>query len=241
MRRVLLIISFLFVSIDAELLYHVNASLLGKIGEVRVTSKQSKHSYSIKLDIKTTGIARRMSGNLLEHHSSKGYIKNGQFYAREYTVSKSYEDMKYLKKYKFDYSKKKIKKTLRKWQNGKLVRDSNSTLDYFSHNDIMTLYHNIRAFEKKNKAGAYSIWAAGAERVGGKSMFVLPTHEQKSAMLDEMSLDNSMQSIKLFLSRAYFSGSKGNIIFGIDKKGITKRATLNNLKLFGTVSIDRVK
>jgi hypothetical protein len=95
-------------------------------------------------------------------------------------------------------------------------------------------------FKKKNKAGSYAIALAGAEKEGGKLTFILP----KGAALQGEQKALGMKSaevIKLFLKRAFFSGGKGNLVFGMNKKGIVEKGTLKNVKLLGKVTLKRIK
>lgn len=241
MKKIAFILLFMFVSLHAGLEYSVNAPLLGKIATLKITNKYNKHRYTIKITLIATGVGKSMTGGLIEYHTSKGTVKRGVMFAKEYTIEKYYEDIKYLKKYSFNYSNKKIKKTFKKWKSGKIIREEGKELSYFSTNDMLTTYHNIMKYKKKKKAGEYSISVAGAERIGGKLRFVIPDKNQKRKMLDKLDVNLEYEAMKLFLGRSYFKNGKGNLIFAIAKNGIAKKITLNNIKLFGTVTLKRIK
>ncbi|HIP61798.1 MAG TPA: hypothetical protein EYG98_04510 [Sulfurovum sp.] len=240
MKKILLMIFVLLGSMQAELVYSASTSLLGQIGEVKITSKYDKKNYYIKLDLKATGLAKSMSGGLVEHHLSKGFIKDGELHAREYSIEKFYKKNRYLKRYIFDYKKKKIKKVMKKWKNGKLAYNYSKALGYFANNDILTLYPNIMRFKNKDKTGSYTIRAAGAEKEGSKLTFTLPDTKSAKSILDDLDIDDG-EIVKLFLQRSFLSNGKGNLTFGIGEDGIVKKATLNKLKLFGTLTAKRIK
>lgn len=220
--------------------YDVKASLVGKIGEVRVTSSESKTKYSIDLRLKATGFAKSMSHNLVEHHSSHGSIRDGEYYAKEYKLVKTYKDMKYIRKYIFDYKRKKIKKVSIKWKKGKKLYEKSTTLKYFANNDAMTLYHNVLRFKGTHKAGRYGIKLAGAEKDGGRILFDIPSGKALKHAQGALGV-RGLDILSLGLRRSFFSGGKGTLSLGIDSSGTTQKATLTNVKLLGTMTLYRIK
>jgi hypothetical protein len=240
MKKILLVWSLLFISVQAKQVYEIKASWIGKVGEATFSSRSSSKKYTIDGYIKATGIAKSMSGGLKEHHHSSGSVRNGQYYADIYTIDKTSKGKRYYKKYIFDYRHKKITKISKKWKGKKLLYDKKQVLNYFAHNDALTLYHNIIHFKKSNSAGSYTIRAAGAEYEGGKLTFFLPKGKQKDRTLNALELTRG-DILRLYLSKGFFAGKKGSLVFGIDKDGVTQKATLNNVKLLGTLTAYKVK
>jgi hypothetical protein len=240
LKKIYVIFILLFASLHAEMVYSAKGSLIGKIMDIRVNHRDDSKKYTIRIDMKAVGLAKTMSDGLKEHHTSHGTIRRGEYYAKEYKIDKTYKDIHYIRKYMFDYKKKKITKISTKWKKGKKLYENKETLKYFAHNDILTLYHNIMRFKKKNKAGSYAIALAGAEKEGGKLTFNLPKGARLQGEQKALGMKNS-EVIKLFMRRSFFSGGKGNLVFGVDKKGIVKRGTLNSVKLLGKVTLKRIK
>ena len=235
-----MILIFLFASLHAEMVYSANGTFIGKILDIRINHHANAKKYTISIDMKAVGLAKTMSGGLKERHTSHGTIRRGEYYAKEYMIDKLYKDIRYIRKYLFDYKRKKIVKVSTKWKKGKKLYEKKETLRYFAHNDIMTLYHNIMRFKKKNKTGRYVIALAGAEKEGGKLTFSLPEGAHLKGEQKALGMKNS-EIIKLFMKRSFFSGGKGNLVFGVDKKGIVKKGTLKNVKLLGEVTLKHIK
>lgn len=227
-----MIFVFLFSIVSAEnYRYSILAGLIGKIADVKVKHHKKGASYRIQIDILSQGMAKMLSHNLKEHHSSYGSVKHGEYYAKEYKIEKTYKNIHFIRRYIFDYRHKKIIKISTKWEKGKKLYEHKERLKYFAHNDILTLYHNIMKYKKKNGAGSYTIKLAGAEREAGKLTFQLPPGKTFYGL----------ESIKLFLRHSYFSKGQGGLTMGIDAKGIVKKGILDNVKLLGKVSLKRIK
>ncbi|NKQ40030.1 MAG: hypothetical protein HF962_00450 [Sulfurovum sp.] len=233
-------ISIFHISLYADLAYSASGTLVGKIIDIKVKHHKNARKYSIKVDMKATGIVKLMSGGQIEQHTSHGNVKNGEYYAKEYKIDKTYDGKRYIRRYLFDYKKKKIIKISIKWEKGKKLYENKETLSYFAHNDILTLYHNILRFKKKNKPGRYTIALAGAEKEGGKLTFTLPSAAKLKAKQDALGVKN-LEIINLYMKRAFLSGNNGNLVFGIDKKGIMQKGMLTNVKMLGKVTLKRIK
>jgi hypothetical protein len=211
--------------------YSISGGLIGSVADATVSYSEKGSSYRINIDIAAKGMARMLSDNLKEHHTSYGSIKHGEYYAKEYKIDKTYKDIRHIRRYLFDYTHQKITKISTKWKKEKKIHEHKERLKYFAHNDILTLYHNIMRFKKKHKAGNYTIKLAGAEKEGGKLTFTLPKGKTFHAL----------ESIKLFLRRSFFSKGQGGLTLGVDASGIVKRGILDNVKLLGEVTLKRTK
>ncbi len=240
MIRIIIIALMFQVGACADLVYTAHGTLVGKIMDVRVKHSASKAKYSIKIDVKSTGVVRLMSGDQEEHHSSYGFVRSGEYHAKEYKIDKTYKGIRYIKRYIFDYKKKKITKISKKWKNGKKLYDRKETLGYFAHNDILTLYHNIMKFKKTSKPGRYSIMLAGAEKEGGRVAFEIPSGKRVEAEKKLLGLKD-IEVVVLYMKRAFMSGNNGALVFGIDKNGIMEKGILKDVKLLGKVTLKRVR
>ena len=225
----------------AQITYIAKASLIGEIGRVFISEKKDKKHYQIDVEIKATGLAKSMSGNLVEHHTSKGFIKKGEYYAQKYRIQKRTKNKRYFKEYTFDYKRKKITKISKKWKEEKLSYTHKSTLKYFSQNDLLTLYHNIIHFKADGKRGQYTIKSAGAEQGDSKLRFTLYSKKQNKKMLQEMGMAQDGDVLKLFMKRGFFSDGKGSLTFFMDNKEVTRKAVLKSVKILGTVTAKRVQ
>jgi len=227
-------------SLYAQLHYVARGTLVGKMIDVKVNASANNKRYSIRIDMQTMGMIKLMTGGQIEHHSSYGSVRNGEYYAKEYKIDKTYKKIHYIRRYLFDYRNKKITKISMKWKEGKKLYETKEILKYFTHNDILTLYHNVLRFKKSHKPGSYSLTLAGAEKEGGKLKFVLPG---STALTKEQSKLGMKQAevIKVFMYRSFLSGGKGSLTFGIDKNGIAEKIILDSVKMLGKVTLKRIR
>ncbi len=240
MKKILILFSFVLGSLHAEMLYSASGTLIGELMDIRIKHHATAKIYRIEVDMKAVGIAKSMSHGLKERHTSRGMIKKGEYYAKEYKIEKSYKKIRYIRTYRFDYQHQRIIRTSIKWKKGKKLYEKKKTLSYFAHNDLLTLYPNIMQFKQKNKAGKYSMILAGAESEGGKLTFILP---QGRALKQEQKVLGMQDAdvIKLFIKKSFFSGGKGSLLLGIDKEGVVQRGSLDRVKLLGKVTLKRIK
>jgi len=224
--------------IEANRLHYVaKGTLVGTMIDAQVQYSAGKSQYSIKVKMRATGIVKILSGGQVETHTSFGRIKNGEYFAKEYKIEKRFKHIHYLRRYLFDYERKKITKISTKWKKGKKLYENKETLKYFAHNDILTLYHNIVRYKKKHASGHFAIALAGAEKEGGKLKFFFPSGkklENERKILSEMSAG----IIKVYMQRKFLSGGKGNLTFAIDKHGIASKVVLDSVKLLGKVVLE---
>ena len=113
-RFIILWILILFSSIvNAKILdvrYKVSFGLLGQMGIADARLKTKGNSYTIDIEMKTTGIAKILSHNRKERHRSTGHIRNGIYISDTYRVDKSHGNIKVEKIYYIDHKAKKVVK-----------------------------------------------------------------------------------------------------------------------------------
>ncbi len=221
----------LFCAVYADSHYIARGSLVGGIADIKLHHRETSETYTTRLVISATGLAKTLSGNQKEIHISKGKVRHNEYYAGEYVVTKWHKNTKYLKRYLFDYLHKKIRKFSTKWKNGKQVYSKKETLRYFSHNDMLTLYHNILHFKKRHKRGKYAITLAGAENHGGKVTFGFANGQDMKGA-DTLTLD---------INNSAFAKGKGRLLFEIGSDSSVITGELRGVKLLGTVTLKRLQ
>ena len=220
--------------------YVAKGTLVGTMINAQVQYSAGRSHYSIKVKMRATGIVKMLSGGQVETHTSSGSIKNGEYFAKEYKIEKRFKHIHYLRRYLFDYKRKKITKISTKWEKGKKLYENREILRYFAHNDILTLYHNIVRYKKKHDSGHFSIALAGAEKEGGKLKFFFPSGKK---LQNERKILNEANAeiIKVYMRRKFLSGGRGNLTFAIDSHGIASKVVLDSVKLLGKVVLKRTK
>jgi hypothetical protein len=222
--------------------YKVEFGIFGEIGVANAILTKDESSYEIDVELEATGLAKRLSGNRKEHHISKGHIENGVMVSDLYQVIKSHGKQTTNKIYYIDHVNKSVIKSYKHWDNGKVDSDSNESMDYYSKNDLLTLYFNLdKLIKDKQKSASYVFTAVGAEKQHGSVEVIIPKRNQ----LDEFKKTVGDKGEKGWYARAIinqniFSSDKGELLLRIGEDGITEKAVLKDLILFGDIRAERI-
>jgi len=229
---------------EAEVLdvkYEVSFGMFGKMGISKGHLETNGNQYTIYIDGEASGLAKTLSKNRKERHTSKGFIRNGIYYSEMYSVDIEYGDKRKEKIYTIDYQTKKVTKVKKHYKNGKLVREENETLDFFGTNDLLTLYFNVdKLIKDKTKAGHYTFSAVGAEGQKGKVELYVPDTKQLSTYQKTLGKGNFWY-LTAIIHQKIFSSNKGELLLAIGEDGVTQKAVLKDLIMFGDLVAERVK
>ena len=246
MKKSLFIVGLvlIFISqIQAKVLdvsYKVNFGVLGQLGisDARLETKGNKYTIDIKM--KATGLAKILSQNRKERHISKGHIVNGLYVSDSYKVIKSYGTKYREKLYIIDHEKKKvIKESLHK-KNGKIKKKS-TVLDFYSKNDLLTLYFNLpKLIKNKKKPGIHTLTAVGAERQKGTVIVRIPK-ELELKEYKKVLGEGDYWYITAIIYQKIFESNKGELMLAIGKDGVAQKAVLKDLIMFGDLVAERIK
>jgi hypothetical protein len=221
--------------------YKVSFGLFGKLGTSKAHLETKGNQYTISIHGEASGLAKTLSGNRKEHHTSKGFIRNGIYYSKRYRVEIEREDKRKIKIYKFDYSKRKVTKIKKYYKKGKLVSKKSETLDFFSTNDLLTLYFNVgKLIKDKTKAGLYKFNAVGAEGQKGEVELYIPNTKQLPKYEKTLG-KGSFWYFTAIIHQDIFSSDRGELMIAVGEDGITQKAVLKDLILFGDLVAERVK
>ncbi len=246
MKKVLMILIFLVTThLSAEVIkadYKVEFGIIGEIGIANAILTKYENSYVIDVALKSTGVAKMLSGNRKEHHISKGHIEDGLMVSDLYQVIKSHGSKSENKIYRINHKTKKVTKEYQRWKDGKLVKESKETIDYYSKDDLLTLYFNLdkKIIDKKEPKG-YVFKAVGAEKQKGKVDVVIP----KKSELDDYkeyvgkNRDGSWYA-RAIINQDIFSSDKGELMLRIGNDGITQKAVLKDLIFFGDIRAEKL-
>jgi len=245
MKKILLLLNLFLLSLNAETVtadYKVEFGIIGEIGIANALLTKDEHSYVIDVELKSTGLAKTLSGNRKEQHISKGHIENGLMITDLYQVIKSHGSKTTNKVYRIDHKTKTVTKEYKRWKNGKLTKNENKTMDYYSKDDLLTLYFNLdKKILDKKEAKSYTFKAVGAEKQKGSVDVVIPKRnslkEYREAVGD--SVDGSWYA-RAIIHQDIFSSDKGELLLRIGKDGITEKAVLKDLIFFGDIRAIRL-
>ncbi|HIQ28268.1 MAG TPA: DUF3108 domain-containing protein [Sulfurovum sp.] len=221
--------------------FDVSYGILGKVGIANAVLTKNKQSYTIDMELASTGLAKVLSGGRKEHHLSKGHMEKGLMVSDVYKVTKTHGSTVVSKEYKVDHRRKRVLKTYRKYKKGKLVSEENTTLGYYTKNDLLTLYFNLNtSIKEKRKEQTYVFKAVGAERQQGKVTVIIPDNNALKQYKKDLGADSAWYATAI-IHQKIFSSKEGRLMLGIAEDGITNKAVLKDVIFFGDITAVRVK
>ena len=222
--------------------YKVEFGIFGEIGIANAKLTRDDRSYTINVELEATGLAKKLSGNRKEHHISKGHIENGVMVSDLYQVIKSHGSQTTNKVYYIDHANQSVIKHYKHWENGKLDDDSNSTMDYYSKNDLLTLYFNLnKMVEDKQKSASYTFTAVGAEKQNGSVDVVIPNNDELNEFEETVgSKGANGWYARAIINQDIFSSDKGELMLRVGEDGITQKAVLKDLIFFGDIRAEKI-
>jgi len=247
MLRVIIVLAGLILSLASarlpdrlEAVYDVSFGLLGKVGQSHAVLDVQHGRYRISIDMKASGMADSLSGHRREKHISEGVVKNGKLVARRYEVVRTYKNKKVKKVYRFDPKKRKIFKIYEKYENNRRYAHQESVLPYYSEDDLLTLYFNLDRYINKRTPGHYRFKAAGAERQGGFVEVIVPTASQRGKYEEDLGKGAAWYATAI-IHQKLFTDNEGRLELAVGSDGITQKALIKDVALFGDVTAVRVK
>ena len=246
MKKILIFIGILLnlTILQAETIkadYKVEFGIFGEIGIANAVLTKDEKSYVIDVELKATGMAKTLSGGRTEHHISKGHIENGVMVSDLYQVIKSHGSKTTNKIYRIDHETKKVTKTYKRWKDGKVDSDREETLDFYSKDDLLTLYFNLNhKIDDKTKSSSYTFKAVGAENQKGKAEIVIPKKEDYSEYKENLGDNDNSWYARAIIHQDIFSSDKGELLLRIGNDGVTEKAVLKDLILFGDIRAERI-
>ncbi len=245
MKKISIVLIFLFTSLlSAEVIkadYKVEFGIIGEIGIANALLTKDKSSYVIDVALKATGLAKTLSGNRKEQHISKGHIENGLMVTDLYQVIKSHGSKLTNKIYRINHKTKTVTKEYKRWKNGKLTKESNTTMDYYSKDDLLTLYFNLdKKILDKKEPKSYIFKAIGAEKQKGKVEVIIPNTKELDEYKDTLGVHKESWYARAIIHQKIFSSDKGELLLRIGNDGITQKAVLKDLIFFGDIRAIRL-
>jgi len=243
MKRVFFLIAvylLVFVNLSAETIkvdYKVDFGIVGEIGVAHAKLVKDKDTYNIDIKLEATGITKFLSGDRKEEHISKGHIENGLLVSDFYHIKKTHGSKMRDIIYKINHKTKRVIKIDKKWKDGKLYKERERVIPYYSKDDLLTLYFNLNKYIKdKNVSRDYKFRAVGAEIQKGYVDIHIPDVDELEEYKELLGEDRECWYARAVVHQKIFSSDKGELLLAIRKRdGITKRAVLKDLLLFGDV------
>ncbi len=246
MKKILISLSFLLIGslVQAETIkadFKVEFGIIGEIGIANAVLTKDNDYYEISVKLKATGIANTLSGGREEHHISKGHIENGMMISDYYRVTKSYGSTMATKLYSINHKDKTVKKEYKRWEDGEVTAEEEDTLDFYSSDDLLTLYFNLdEKVTDKKLTKHYIFKAVGAEKQKGKVEVVIPKKSELEDYREILGESDDSWYAKAIVYQNIFSSDKGELLLRVGDDGITQKAVLKDLIFFGDIRAERI-
>lgn len=189
-------------------------------------------TYSIRIEARTTGIAKLLSNNRIEVYESHGSIVHGRLVPKKYIKIRRTDSKKMTKIYTFDHSKKMASKEVIEG----IERDKEEN-DFYAPEDILSLFFNVKQYMKLRQNQV--LYAIGANKNNGRIDVVFPKGQEIEKLKQELETDEGV-FVKVILNDKIFSSANGELLINLDDDGLCEKAILEDVLLFGDIVGKRV-
>jgi hypothetical protein len=233
--------------------YNITYGNFLDLGIAYTTLSIHENKYSIKIEAKTTGMAKYLTNNRVEIYESHGDYIDNKFLPKKFIKIKKDDLKQKIRTYTFDNKNQKIlvneinKGYKIKFQNDlsqkkvEFSDEENSTLDYFAKDDILSLFFNLQelliGFEDGKE---YTLKAIGANKTKGKISILIPAKEQMKILDENLKIDSKSKFIA-YINQRIFSSKRGELLISLNDHGFCNKAVLKDVLLFGDISGEMVE
>ncbi len=235
--RIFLPIIFLAISLSAfdfkrmSAEYKVKYGIFGTIGEGKCTIDIEDGTYKIEVVASGEGLVKFVSRDRVETYKSTGVIKDGKLLPTLFVKDRKWGDKEVRKRYFFDHKNQVVNLIITKVNGGK-VEEMRDRLRYYSQNDILTLFFNLRYLIGDNLETNGKIFhAVGARKKDGLITIKTLKGEEKEEIAKLLHANNRI--LKVVLHQKIFSSRKGEFYIDIDDRYICDRFILKDVLLYG--------
>lgn len=238
MKNIFFIISIFFTTFvygkNMNVNYGVSFGVLGELGLANVALKETGNKYTIDIHAKTTGIVKTMSRNRQERHISQGHIESGRYVSDSYKVFISFGNKTKEKIYTINHKTKVVTKQIIRTKDGKVILNETEKLPFFSQNDLLSLYMNIPKMIglPSSEAKVYRFKAVGAENQDGTIEVRVPSISEAARYKNELG-SGGKHYFKAIINQPIFASKRGEFMITMNESGVTNKAILQDLLLFG--------
>ena len=254
-RFIFILLSFITFSFAAvknlEGIYNIEYGIFGKLGTAEASIKvNDNNTYEINAKAYATGLAKTLSGNRVEEYISKGSFMDNAYKPTYFkkTIRKR-SDLKVVEFF-FDHQNKKIlKKEYKKQRKRKvdptditnieyeLVENSNERiLPYWTSEDILSLFFNVKKYVDTDKKGTKSIVSAigASDKREGKIDILIPDQNRYNEISNYIKDDGDILIVKVY--KKIFASKDGEFFISVDEDGLCSKSVLKDVMFFGDIT-----
>ncbi|MDD2266176.1 DUF3108 domain-containing protein [Sulfuricurvum sp.] len=190
-------------------------------------------TYSIRIEARTTGIAKLLTNNRVETYESYGHIVNGVLIPQKYIKIRRTDLKKTIKIYTFDHPNKTV--WVENIQSDQWDKVKN---EFYASEDILTLFFNFKNYLKVREDRPF--YVIGGNRKDGRIDVVFPNPKVLKEMQKEIETEDG-DFMKVVLNDRIFSSANGELLINLSRDGLCNKAVLEDVLLFGDIVGVRVR
>ncbi|MFZ2890325.1 DUF3108 domain-containing protein [Sulfuricurvum sp.] len=237
MKTIILVLVLLSQILNAKVIsatYEVSYGIFQTMGiaDARFETREDD-TYSIRIEARTTGVAKFLTNNRIETYESHGHIINGVLVPQKYIKIRRTDSKKTTKIYTFDHPNKTL------WresiQSDEWDKVNN---EFYAGEDVLTLFFNFKNYLKSRQNRAF--YVIGGNRKDGRIDVTFAKENELREMKETLELDEG-DFLKVILNDRIFSSAQGELLINLDSGGLCEKAILEDVLLFGDIIGKRVR
>jgi len=189
-------------------------------------------TYSIRIEARTTGIAKVLSNNRVETYESYGTVVNGHLIPKKFIKIRRTDSKKSTKIYTFDHKDKVVWEENIKSDEWEKVKN-----DFYAPEDVLTLFFNVKNYLKTKKDRTF--YAIGGNKIDGRVNVQFPQGESLSKMKEKLEIEEG-DFLKVILNDRIFSSANGELLINLGSDALCDKAVLEDVLFFGDIIGKRV-
>ncbi|MCI4406976.1 MAG: DUF3108 domain-containing protein [Sulfuricurvum sp.] len=214
--------------------YEVSYGIFEALGvaDARFETRED-NTYSIRIEARTTGLAKVLTNNRVETYESHGHIINGILVPQKYIKIRRTDSKKTTKIYTFDHPNKTV------WcENIQSDEWDKVKNDFYASEDILTLFFNFKHYLKERQDRAF--YVIGGNRKDGRINVAFPKDEALAEMKQTLGMESG-EFLKVVLNDRIFSSAQGELLINLDSEGLAQKAILEDVLFFGDIVGKRIR
>ncbi|MGD9655196.1 MAG: DUF3108 domain-containing protein [Sulfuricurvum sp.] len=189
-------------------------------------------TYRIRIDARTTGLAKVLSNNRTETYESRGIVRDGKLIPNLYTKVRKTNSSVTVKTYTFDHPNKIVWKETLKHEDR-----SKEQNEFYASEDILTLFFNIKYYMKTPQN--LTLYAIGGNGKDGRIDILYPRGKALETVKKTLDLQSG-DFLQVVLNDRIFSSANGELQINLASDGLCEKAVLEDVLLFGDIVGQRI-
>jgi hypothetical protein len=237
MKKIILALAFLSSLLNAKTVnatYEVSYGIFETLGIAEASFEtREDNTYMIRIEARTTGLAKLLTNNRIETYESHGLIINGILVPKKYIKIRRTDSKKTTKIYTFDHVSKTVWRENIQSDEWDKVKN-----EFYASEDVLSLFFNFKSHLKTRQDRAF--YAIGGNIKEGRIDIRFPQDEALIEMQQKLETTQG-DFIKVILNDRIFSSERGELLINLDSSGLCEKAILEDVLLFGDIVGKRIK